>query len=435
MNYFQKEKVSITRKIVVIFIAVIIMELFLFIVSLSLTTSGLRRSVTHTIIQNYLTSAKYIDNGTNVDELHNLTSNEVESIIIASDIITKSEGVSDWANDDVVNTIVEVVKLNAQPEVFFEGETPVAAGTLYYSAIKTSNETIIIGISTGNYLNADFFNMIILMISIYALIFALGGIIIAIWMRSLVGRINKLCSFVENMPTNNYKEIYIDEGDDEILQLSLKIDDMRRTIIKDEKVKESMLQNISHDLKTPIAVIRSYAEAIGDGVEDISATEIIIDQSKKLEKKVKQLIEFNKLEYLTTEGKMEAVKMNQILTKIVNNCKHLSNLSFITDLDGSIFFGKYENYFMVCENIIENAIRYAKSKIIITLKDGVLKIYNDGKHIDEQFVEFGFKPYEKGSDGKFGLGMSIVCRTLDYFNMKVTAENNEVGVTFTIQAK
>ena len=384
----------------------------MFIVSLSLTTSGLRRSVTHTIIQNYLTSAKYIDNGTNVDELHNLTSNEVESIIIASDIITKSEGVSDWANDDVVNRIVEVVKLNAQPEVFFEGETPVAAGTLYYSAIKTSNETIIIGISTGNYLNADFFNM-----------------------RSLVGRINKLCSFVENMPTNNYKEIYIDEGDDEILQLSLKIDDMRRTIIKDEKVKESMLQNISHDLKTPIAVIRSYAEAIGDGVEDISATEIIIDQSKKLEKKVKQLIEFNKLEYLTTEGKMEAVKMNQILTKIVNNCKHLSNLSFITDLDGSIFFGKYENYFMVCENIIENAIRYAKSKIIITLKDGVLKIYNDGKHIDEQFVEFGFKPYEKGSDGKFGLGMSIVCRTLDYFNMKVTAENNEVGVTFTIQAK
>ena len=73
--------------------------------------------------------------------------------------------------------------------------------------------------------------------------------------------------------------------------------------------------------------------------------------------------------------------------------------------------------------------------LITGQKDGVLKIYNDGKHIDEQFIQNGFKPYEKGSDGKFGLGMSIVCRTLDYFNMSLTAENNEVGVTFTIQAK
>ena len=436
MNYFQKEKVSITRKIVVIFIAVIVIELFLFIISLSLTTSGLRRSVTHTILENYLSSATYVDDGENANVLHSLTSDEVESIIInANDMSwSASEGIKVFTEEENVISVIDLVK-NINVGEKLNGELPVAAGTLYYSAVKTKNNIIIIGVSTGNFLNAEFFNMISFMIGIYALIFTLGGLIIAIWMYSLVKRINKLCEFVENMPANNYKEIYIDEGDDEILQLSIKIDDMRRTIIKDEKTKESMLQNISHDLKTPIAVIRSYAEAIGDGVEDISATDIIIDQSKKLEKKVKQLIEFNKLEYLTTEGKMEAVKMNQIITKIVNNCKHLSNLTFKTDLDGTIFFGKYENYFMVCENIIENAIRYAVSTIEVTLKEGVLKVYNDGKHIDEQFIQNGFKPYEKGSDGKFGLGMSIVCRTLDYFNMSLTAENNEVGVTFTSQAK
>ena len=73
--------------------------------------------------------------------------------------------------------------------------------------------------------------------------------------------------------------------------------------------------------------------------------------------------------------------------------------------------------------------------IKITLKDGELSIYNDGKHLDEQFINQGFKPYEKGSEGKFGLGMSIVCRTLDIFNMKLTVKNEEVGVIFTIESK
>ena len=89
----------------------------------------------------------------------------------------------------------------------------------------------------------------------------------------------------------------------------------------------------------------------------------------------------------------------------------------------------------MCENIIENAVRYAVKVIEIKLKDNVLTIYNDGKHIDEKFITEGFKPYEKGSEGKFGLGMSIVCRTLSIFNMKLEVRNEEVGVTFTIKSK
>ena len=239
MNYFQKEKVSITRKIVVIFIAVIVIELFLFIISLSLTTSGLRRSVTHTILENYLSSATYVDDGENANVLHSLTSDEVESIIInANDMSwSASEGIKVFTEEENVISVIDLVK-NINVGEKLNGELPVAAGTLYYSAVKTKNNIIIIGVSTGNFLNAEFFNMISFMIGIYALIFTLGGLIIAIWMYSLVKRINKLCEFVENMPANNYKEIYIDEGDDELLQLSINIDDMRRTIIKDEKTKE-----------------------------------------------------------------------------------------------------------------------------------------------------------------------------------------------------
>ena len=232
-----------------------------------------------------------------------------------------------------------------------------------------------------------------------------------------------------------YLESYLDDGDDEIEVLSQKVEDMRQTILRDEANKNLILQNISHDLKTPLAVIKSYAEAIGDGIEGIESTEIIIKQVSKLEKKVKNLIEFNKLEYLLAQNTLEEVSMKPIILEIVNNCKHISNLEFDVLLDDTKFVGKYENYYIVVENIIDNALRYAKSYIAITLDKGVLKIQNDGEPISNIFIENGFRPYEKGHNGKFGLGMSIVSRTLEYFNMNLIVKNEEDGVSFTISKK
>ena len=131
MNYFQKEKVSITRKIVVIFIAVIVIALFLLIISLSLTTSGLRRSVTHTILENYLSSATYVDDGENADILHSLTSDEVESIIIKENDMSwsASEGIKVFTEEENVRSVIDLVK-NVNVGENVNGELPVAAGTL-----------------------------------------------------------------------------------------------------------------------------------------------------------------------------------------------------------------------------------------------------------------------------------------------------------------
>ena len=87
---------------------------------------------------------------------------------------------------------------------------------------------------------------------------------------------------------------------------------------------------------------------------------------------------------------------------------------------------------LVIEKIIDNAKRYAKSTIKIILKKDRLRIYNDGEHISSTFIENAFKPYEKDSKGEFGLGLSIVKRTLDFFDMQIKVINEEVGVSFII---
>ena len=213
---------------------------------------------------------------------------------------------------------------------------------------------------------------------------------------------------------------------------------MRSEIYENEKTKQEMLHNLSHDFKTPIAVIKTYAEAIQDGVEDtqISANKII-EQAELLKKKVNRLIQYNRLEYFSDDKDFEDIEMNEIINDIVINYKHqLENINFVLDLEENVCFkGFKENWYTVVDNIIDNAKRYAKSEIRIVLRENRLRIYNDGDHIDDKFIDSAFKPYEKGSKGQFGLGMSIVQKTVDYFGMNLHVVNEEVGVSFIIDNK
>ena len=213
---------------------------------------------------------------------------------------------------------------------------------------------------------------------------------------------------------------------------------MREELYENEKIKQEMLHNLSHDFKTPIAVIKTYAEAIQDGVEDnnVSANKII-EQSEILKKKVNRLIQYNRLEYFNTEKNFEDVRMYDIINDIVINYKHqVENINFILDLDENVTFkGFSENWYTVVDNIIDNARRYAKTEIKIVLKENRLRIYNDGDHIEDKFIDKAFKPYEKGSKGQFGLGMSIVQKTVDYFNMNLHVVNEDIGVSFIIDNK
>ena len=433
MSENKKNKGSIFRKLFIIVTTVFIVELFIFTLSLGLATSRLVEDVTNIRLEEYLKSAQLLDDPYGIVETP--SGYGIESIVLKSsdDSPKISEGVYDLLSEKEIKEILE----EASTVSFLEtkhGKIKHKSISIYYAYTASSYDTIFIGICSEDYLNSSIMDLVILVVVLYTFIFLVAGIVTLVWARVLVKRIGKLCKHVTEMPENEYKNSYIDGGNDELLTLSTSIEEMRKTILADEETKQAMLQNVSHDLKTPIAVIRSYAEAIEDGIEDISATKIIVEQCNKLEKKVKNFIEFNRLEYLN-ESYDEAINIKEIIEKIVLNHKHLLHVEIIDELDDTVFYGRYENYFTVCENLIENALRYAVKVIKITLKDGVLQVYNDGKHIDEKFVKEGFKPYEKGSEGKFGLGMSIVCRTLNIFNMKLEVKNEEVGVTFTIRKK
>ena len=87
----------------------------------------------------------------------------------------------------------------------------------------------------------------------------------------------------------------------------------------------------------------------------------------------------------------------------------------------------------IIDNLLNNFMRYTKSEIKITIKNKKITLFNDGDKIDENILNNIFTPYEKGLNGMFGLGLSIVKKTLQILDYDITVNNVKNGVNFIIK--
>lgn len=305
--------------------------------------------------------------------------------------------------------------------------------TYYFHLTRVQDDIFIVTFTDNTYLeNLGMSFNVILRISFISIVL-LGNTTILVWSRIMLDRIRKLQGEVTKLSVNNYRVPIEVIGEDEISELANRIETMRKEIESNEKTKQEMIQNISHDFKTPIAVIQSYAEAIRDGIADIEDTNIITKQADILNHKVKQLIELTKLEYAVTEQERTHIKISEVIEHIYDQQKfRRENIQFILELDGSTYLGVYDHFFAAFSNIVDNMLRYAKTTIHITLKQNVLTFENNGEHIEDRLIQTIFKPYEKGPKGQFGLGLSIVKRTMDLFKLSIEVYNTKEGVVFKI---
>lgn len=262
--------------------------------------------------------------------------------------------------------------------------------------------------------------------------------IILLWTRKLVVKIKHLKEKVDNLDNDTYidKEEYI--IDDELSILSNAIDDMKETLHKQQEYKNQMYQNISHDFKTPLTVIKSHMEAIEDGVMDANEASVIIkEQIQKLEDKVHSLLYLNKLVYLKDIAlkTSETIDIKPLIENSVAKFKVLrKDITFEVNISNkSIFKGTNDMWEAITDNLLNNFIRYAEKSIKITVKNNKIIFYNDGPNVEENILDSLFTPYKKGIGGQFGLGLSIVKKTLTLLGYEISVENEKKGVNFIIK--
>ena len=308
--------------------------------------------------------------------------------------------------------------------------------TYYYYNIKTQyiSKT---ALTNNNYLmeiRSDVMKTL-LPIIIGTLLIAVG--IIMLWANQLVKKIYHLKEKVDNLDNDEYVDKKQYTFDDELTSLSNSIDDMKATLKKQDEYKNQMYQNISHDFKTPLTVIKSHIEAIEDGIMDPQTGGAIIkEQLNKLEIKVHSLLYLNKLVYLKDLEKTDKkINVKPIIESSIEKFKiQRPDVEFVVTASGRMIFnGTHDMWEAIIDNLLNNFIRYAAKEIKITFKNNKITFYNDGPHIDTDILNNIFTPYKKGIKGQFGLGLSIVKKTLNLLGYEISVVNEKKGVSFIIK--
>lgn len=308
----------------------------------------------------------------------------------------------------------------------------------YYYFVKAEKNNRIVAITTDKYIKVLRRNSLGITIPIVVITFGIILVLLLLWSNYVVNRLKRLKLKVENMNNDKYAVVKNNyDLDDEIMLLDNTIDKMKEIILSNEKYKTEMYQNISHDFKTPITVIKSYIEAYNDGIEPYdNVIKVSDEQIKKLENKVKTLLELNKITYLQNSYKnYKKINILPMVESIIEKYKFINNdlnYEIKCDKKNILYDGTEDIWESIITNILSNFVRYAKKDIVITIKDKQIVFFNDGEKIEDTIINSIFEPYKKGKKGEHGLGLSIVKGNCDLIGYKVIAKNKKNGVEFII---
>ena len=252
---------------------------------------------------------------------------------------------------------------------------------------------------------------------------------------------DKLQSTIEQLKNNNM------ELEKDIEEKS-KIDEMRKSFISD----------VSHELKTPIALIQGYSEGLIENVNTDEESrkfyaEVILDESNKMDKLVKQLLELMKLEYEKREFNNQKFDIIELIKEVIRKCHVMieeHNIKIKFDDTKPIYVNADDFYIdQVITNYFTNAIKHCeevdKEKTIeIKIKeidDNKVKIavFNTGKNIDEEQLEriwvrfYKIDSSRNREDGGSGIGLALVKAIMSNYDNQYGVTNKKNGVEFYIE--
>ncbi|WP_427337743.1 ATP-binding protein [Caloranaerobacter sp. DY30410] len=219
-----------------------------------------------------------------------------------------------------------------------------------------------------------------------------------------------------------------------------------------DRMRKEFISNVSHELKTPIALIKGYAEGLKDNViEDIESKnfycEVIMDEAEKMSKLVKDLLDLSQLEsghYSLNKEKFDICKLaDKVLNKYSPIFKEKNiKVSIQKDNDKICVNGDKVRLEQVLVNFINNALNHigAERVLEVTIKQlankVIVSIYNSGSFIPEDEIDRiweSFYKIDKSRARKYGgtgLGLSIVKNILKLHNSNYGVRNIKNGVEF-----
>ena len=229
----------------------------------------------------------------------------------------------------------------------------------------------------------------------------------------------------------------------------LQLDLQRRS--EQEQMRQEFLANVSHELKTPIALIQGYAEGLQENVNDDPESrdfycEVIVDEADKMNKMVKRLLSLNQLEFGNGQVHLEHFDVQEVIKSVLASSEILFRQKEIT-----LSFNESEPVYVwadeymteeVVMNYVSNAVNHTGGERIIEVKiqsvegHARVSVFNTGEKIPgEEIGKIWNKFYKVDKArtreyGGNGIGLSIVKAIMEAHNQRFGVKNYDNGVEF-----
>jgi signal transduction histidine kinase len=285
-------------------------------------------------------------------------------------------------------------------------------------------------------------NLILLVILfISALIIVLFSSVVA---KKVSAPFSTLNQHIRSIAERNFGEKIYTPVYDELNEFVNNINIMSEKLETYDKAQKTFLQNASHEFRTPLMSIQSYAEGIKYGVTDSTASaDIIIDESKRLAHLVENLLYLSRLDAIEENYTFSTLNFSDLLLCCVDRMKVIaSNCNITIKVDelasGIKILADEEKLSRAITNILSNCIRYAEATVTIKseiIGEGTImvNISDDGPGFDSNVLPNIFERFFKGSKGNFGLGLAITKTVIEKHKGRITAENSESGALFKLE--
>ena len=306
----------------------------------------------------------------------------------------------------------------------------------------------------------------------------IAAVIVSYVSRKFTDPILELNDIAKKMSNLDFSHKYrIKDVDDEINNLGRSInvmsDKLERTInqlrnsnielekdieekSKIDEMRKSFISDVSHELKTPIALIQGYSEGLLENVNTDEESrkfyaEVILDETNKMDKLVKQLLELMKLEYGKRQFNDKKFNIVEVEKEVVRKSKVMLEekkvkIEFNLSEEINVFA---DDFYIeqVISNYITNAIKHVKEidgKKVISIVNEVnieknkvrVKIFNTGENIAEEHINRIWNRFYKvdesrnRTDGGTGIGLSFVKAIMNNYGNRYGVTNMEDGVEF-----
>ena len=313
------------------------------------------------------------------------------------------------------------------------------------------------------------------------IVIGIATVIISAFVASLISKrftspILQLNDITKKMAKLDFEQKYrINDSDDEINELGKNIntmsDKLESTIkqlretnselekdieekSKIDEMRKQFISDVSHELKTPIALIQGYAEGLIENVNNDDESrkfyaEVILDESNKMDVLVKQLLELMKLEYGKRKFNDEEFDVVELINEVIRKCNVMleeNQIQVVFDEKKPIYAYADDFYVeQVVTNYFTNAIKHAKEvngkkQIKITIQNVKNKIrvsvFNTGDKIPEEDLTRVWGRFYKIYDSRnrensgSGIGLSIVKAIQNNYQNEYGVQNLSNGVEF-----